>query len=92
VWLGSLPLFSGFRFRPTEFEFVFLHIHAAPSKCHSFRLQAQSLFDRRISAQLNFAACAQYPLPWQIERSAQCSNYLPGGSGISGGPRYRTVG
>jgi hypothetical protein len=71
---------------------VSLHIHATSAKRYSFSFQAQALFDCRVSAELNFASGAQYPLPWQIEGPAQRGNHLPGGSGISSSPGDGTIG
>jgi len=42
-----------------------LHIHAPPAKAHTLRFQPEPLLHRRISAQLDLPASAQYALPRQ---------------------------
>jgi hypothetical protein len=44
-----------------------LHIHAPAAESHSLRLKPQSLFDFRIPAELDFAACSQHSLPGETE-------------------------
>src|SRR5438034_8405927 len=64
-------------------EFVRLHIDSPAAEAYTFAFQPQPLFDGRISAQLNLAACAQNAMPGQSERTMENSDNLPRCPGIS---------
>jgi hypothetical protein len=76
----------------SELELVRFHVHALPAEAHSFRFQAQPLFDGRIAAQLDLSACSEDALPRQTKGSVQYSRDLARAVGDSGSASYGAVG
>ncbi len=69
-----------------------LHIHPPPAKPYALGLQSQTLFDRRVSRQLNLAARAQHPLPRQSKSAPQSRCHLARRSRNSRRTRHSAVG
>jgi hypothetical protein len=54
-----------------EFEFVAAHIDPAPPECDPFGFEAEALFDRALTSQLDLSSGAEDTMPRQSKRAMQ---------------------
>ena len=87
---GTGFLLAALAFR--ELEFVTFHVHPATAEGHAFGLEAETLLEARFSLQLNFSSGSKHALPGESEGTAQHTDDLAGGTGVSGGTGNSTVG
>jgi hypothetical protein len=68
------------------------HVYATTAKCYSFRLQTQSLFDRRIAAEFNFATGTNDTVPGQTKGGMQGPGDQSRGAGETRRPGDGSIG